>query len=405
MGEYGRLAVRSLRKRKLRSWLTMVGVLIGIAAVVSLIGLGEGLRAAVIGQFNILNVDIITVQASGLHAGPPGAGVVNPLKEKYIEKIEHVAGVDVAIPRLIESITLRFNGGVDATFAGSVPAGEKRDELLKIASFEMDKGRMLKDKDRLKVVVGSSYASGEHFGKAITTGERVVIGGKEFDVIGTLKKKGSFIVDHVVLMNEDVMREVFENDNDIDLIAVRADPGADVKSVSEKIENVLRRERDVKKGEEDFTVETSQQQLQDVDAAVFAVQMFVYVIAAISIVVGGLGIMNTMYTSVLERTKEIGVMKAIGAKNRDIFMMFFMEAGMIGLLGGIAGIIIGMGLAYGLSALGRSALNSDLIGAEIKASMIGGALLFSFVIGVVSGVLPAYRASLLKPIDALRAVK
>jgi len=115
--------------------------------------------------------------------------------------------------------------------------------------------------------------------------------------------------------------------------------------------------------------------------------------------------MNTMYTSVLERTRDIGVMKAIGAKNSTIFALFFIESGFLGMVGGIIGIIVGLGFAYGLTAAGRQFLGSDLIQAHISPVLIVGALLFSFVIGTLAGVLPAIQAAKLQPVDALRAGK
>ena len=141
------------------------------------------------------------------------------------------------------------------------------------------------------------------------------------------------------------------------------------------------------------------------NSTLFAVQLFVYIIAAISLAVGGIGIMNTMYTSVLERTKEIGVMKSIGARNSAIFTIFFIESGLLGMVGGIIGIILGLVFAFGLSAIGRVALGSNLIQASISPVLVFGALLFSFVLGTAFGVLPAYQASKLNPVDSLRSAK
>ena len=137
----------------------------------------------------------------------------------------------------------------------------------------------------------------------------------------------------------------------------------------------------------------------------FAVQLFVYIIASISLIVGGIGITNTMYTAVLERTKEIGVMKAIGARNSMIFALFSIESGLLGLIGGIIGILIGLALAYGFAAAGRVALGVDLIQAHISPFLLIGALLFSFIVGTSAGVLPALQAAKLQPVDALRSGK
>jgi putative ABC transport system permease protein len=137
----------------------------------------------------------------------------------------------------------------------------------------------------------------------------------------------------------------------------------------------------------------------------FAIQIFIYVIAGISIIIGGIGISNAMYTAVTERTKEIGIMKSIGARNSDIFNLFLIESGLLGMVGGILGILCGLGLAYGLAFVGMSVLNTDLIRVNASMSLILGALAFSFLIGSVSGLLPAIQAAKLKPVDALRYAK
>jgi putative ABC transport system permease protein len=400
--DFVKLAYLSVKNRKVRSWLTMIGVIIGVAAVVSLIGLGEGLRAGVLGQFSFLSTDILTVQASGLQTGPPGSGVVNALKEDYVDDIEDINGVDMAIGRIIEDAKIEFNGKADFTFAGTMPDGEKRQEIERIAQFEIDKGRSLKDGDTFKVFLGHNYGEDEIFGRAVEVRDKVKIQGKDFEVVGILKKKGSFIVDNVIGMNEDVFKDLFNIDDEVDVIVVKVENLDEMGLVKERIENYLRKERDVDEGEEDFTVESPEQALEDLDSTLFAVQLLVYIIALVSIIVGGLGIMNTMYTSVLERTRQIGVMKSIGATNGNIFTLFLIEAGSLGLVGGAIGAVLGIIIAQGLAAIGRLALNSDLIQVQIKIPVIIGALLFSFIVGTVAGLLPSVQASKLKPVDALR---
>jgi putative ABC transport system permease protein len=173
--------------------------------------------------------------------------------------------------------------------------------------------------------------------------------------------------------------------------------------VAENIKEKLRKHRNVKEGEEDFTVQTSQELLDSVGVILDAVQWFLIGIAAISLLVGGIGIMNTMYTSVLERTREIGVMKAIGARNGDITILFLIEAGVLGMAGGLIGCLLGVTLSKTVEILSAGALaNSTLVKAYVSAELIAGALLLSFIVGCVSGVLPARQAANLKPVDALR---
>lgn len=402
--DYAQLASTSLKHRRVRSWLTLVGIFIGIAAVISLIGLGQGLRVAVMGQFNFLTTDVLTIQASGLQHGPPGEGVVRPLLESYVDDISKIPGIDRAIGRLIASTQIEFNGVHDFSYAASIPDGKDRKEIERIANLQLDQGRMLQDGDAQKVVLGINYRDPETFGKAVQPRDTVFVQGKAFEVVGILAKKGSFIIDNAILINEDVMRDLFEVNDTYDVIVAVVQPGQNMARVKERVESYLRKERDVDKGEEDFSVQSPEQALANLDSTLFAIQIFIYVIAGISIVVGGIGIANTMYTSVVERTKQIGIMKALGAQRKTIFSLFLLESGFLGFVGGIVGIIIGVSIAYGLAFLGSTFLGSDLIRVSLNWFIIIGALLFSFLVGTIAGFLPAVQASKLVPVEALRRV-
>jgi putative ABC transport system permease protein len=355
-------------------------------------------------QFNFLSTDILSVQASGTGQGPPGEGVVNPLLEDYIDDIEGLNGVDLAIGRIIEDAAMEYNGYVDFTFAGSMPDGERRREIERIAQLELDQGRMLEDHDTNRVVLGSNYGTDDEFGRAVRLRDDVIIQNEHFEVVGLLKKKGSFIVDNIILMNEPVMKDLFEANNTYDIILAKVAPGREMNRVKERIENFLRDERDVDEGKEDFSVESPEQEIKSLDATLFAIQIFIYVIAGISLLVGGIGIANTMFTSVVERTRQIGIMKSIGARRSTIFLLFLIESGLLGAVGGLLGILFGVGIAKLISVLGTVLLDTDLLKASVPLSLALVAFLFSFVIGSVSGILPALRASRLPPVEALRKV-
>ena len=397
------IALKDLRHRKLRSWLTMIGIFIGIAAVVALMGLGEGLRGAIIGQFGFLGPDVLAIQASGINfAGPPGQAVVNDLTEDLAEKIQRITGVEVAINRYIETGTIEFNDLQDIGIAWNVPEGKNRKIFEDMLNLRTQKGRLLKDGDNFKVVVGNDFTKDDKFGKAVQIGNRILFDGKEFEVIGILEKRGSFIFDSVIVMNEDVLVDNFRDDDSVNAIAVKVKELKIIDNVIRDIEKLLRKERDVKEGEEDFTVQSPENALQTLDSTLFGVQIFISIIAFISIIVGGIGITNTMYTAVLERTKEIGIMKSIGATNSTIFSLFFIESGMLGLVGGIVGITVGFILSHGFAFMGRLALGTELIKADVGIGLVLGALLFSFLVGLIAGTVPAYQASRKNPVDALR---
>jgi len=401
--DYFLFALNSLKSRKLRSWLTMLGIFIGIASVVALIGLGEGLRTAITSQFGFLGSDVLTVQAAGIaFAGPPGQAVSKPLDDDLAKKIERVRGVDVAFNRQIESAAMEFNDQQQIVIVGSVPVGENRKIFERMVNLQAAQGRLLTENDDRRVLLGSDFASDEQFGKRVVVGTRVLIKNEVFEVAGILEEKGSFIFDQSAFLNEDVMDDIFGHTKTADTIAVKAKNADDIPRLKEDIEQLLRKERDVKEGEEDFTVESPQSILESLDSTLFAVQLFVSIIAAISLFVGGIGIMNTMYTSVVERTRQIGIMKSVGAKNSTIFTLFFLESGLLGAAGGIIGIVLGLIMAYGLAAFGRLVLGTELIQAQVSWTLILGALLFSFVLGTLSGLLPAVQASRMQPVEALR---
>jgi len=383
----------------------MLGIFIGISAVVALIGLGEGLRESINSQFNFLGTDLLAITASG-GMGPPGSGVVNPLTDKELNRIKGVLGVEKVAGRIQESVKLVFNKKSSFTYAISVPDGEYREVIEHALSMEVQEGRLLEDEDKDVVFLGARYLEEDNrFGKAVFRGSKIEIQGKEFEVIGIMEKKGNPMIDSAIFMNDDDLRELVGRPKDeYDLIGVIFDENKDVVKIKEDIEDRLRKVRDVKKGNEDFSVETPASMLEQVNSIILGVQIFVYIIAGISILVGGIGIMNTMYTAVVERTKEVGIMKSIGAKNSIIFTLFFMESGFLGTVGGIIGIILGYSMATGLAFVGRMVLGVKLY-PYFHWSLIVGAFLFSFVIGSFFGTLPAIQASKLNPVDALRKIK
>ncbi len=404
--DYFIFILKGLIRRKLRSWLTVIGIFIGIAAVVSLIGLGEGLRESINAQFGFVGADVMVVTASG-GLGPPGTGVVDPLTEKEIKAIKTIPGVEGVTGRIIESGKIVYNNKAGFGFAASMPSGEGRELVQDVLNMKAIKGRFLKDGDSGVVFLGYAfYEDDEAFGKIIDVSSKIKILDKEFKVIGIQEKKGNFQFDGAVFMNEDDLRDLVDRQgDDYDLVPVKFNTNLDVSKIQADIEKKLRKVRDVDIGEEDFSVQTPASVIENVNNTLLGVQIFIYIIASISLLVGGIGIMNTMYTSVVERTKEIGIMKSIGAKNGTIFTLFFVESGLLGSVGGIVGAIMGYIGATLLAYIGSIALGSDLISAHISWQLFIGAIFFSFVVGSFFGTMPAYKASKLHPVDALRYAK
>jgi putative ABC transport system permease protein len=187
-----------------------------------------------------------------------------------------------------------------------------------------------------------------------------------------------------------------------DYIIARMERGEDPTLMAARIKESLRRLRNVKEGEEDFSVQTTDDLRESFDAILSIIQVVLTGIALISLVVGAVGITNTMYTAVLERTKEIGIMKAVGARNEDILKIFLIESGLLGLMGGLVGVALGLGISYLASVIAAQALGSAIIKFVAPWWLIVGALVFGFVIGAAAGYLPARQAANMRPVDSLR---
>ena len=402
-GDYFKLAFRNLKHRGIRSWLTLLGIFIGVLAVISLVSLGTGLKTAVASQFGIGTTEVISVQAGGISAaGPPGTGVTKFLTYSDADAIERLSTVEAAIPRIITSGKLEYNDFVGFGYAASIPDGDKRDLVYEILDINPEVGRLLKDGDTNKVVLGYNFLKEDNgFRKPIVPGKTVLIQDKEFEVVGITEKEGSFIFDNLVYMNEEPLKDLMNYGERVDIIAVKVRDKDFIGRAKTDIEKLMRARRNVEKGEEDFEVSTPETSLETVNSILGGVQAFIIVVASISILVGAIGIVNTMTTSVLERRREIGIMKSIGARNLEIFNQFLIESGLLGFVGGFLGVIGGLVVGY----LGIQGLN-NFIGSEISLDLnyflIIGSLIGSFMIGAVSGIIPALQAAKQNPVEALR---
>ena len=400
--DYFNLSFKNLKHRGVRSWLTLLGIFIGVAAVVSLISLGSGLKMAVAGQFGVSSTEIITVTAQGVNYGPPGSGAVEPLTIEDIEALEKVNNVKKVIRRNIPVGKLEYNDVVVFGYAMNIPDGENREFVYEQANIEAKTGRLLKDGDSNKVVLGYNfYVDKVGLGKEIVPGKTVLIQDEKFEVVGITKKQGSFIFDNIVLVNEKPLENLMGYGGEVDIIVVQVKDDGLIVKTKEDIEKLLRERRNVKVGEEDFQVTTPDASMETVNSILNGVQAFVVIIAFISILIGAIGIVNTMTTSVLERKKEIGVMKAIGATNKQIFLQFFIESSLLGLVGGAVGAVIGSLAGYG----GTLVLN-NFLGATVKPGISFGLIFFSllgsFLIGGLAGIWPAMNAAKQNPVEALR---
>jgi putative ABC transport system permease protein len=392
-------AIDTLTHSPTRSWLTILGILIGIAAVVSLISLGEGLKVTINKQFETLGTDkVIITQGSGQYGAVAGFLGNERLDDHDITIIERTKGVEKAIGIITTFAKVTFGNELKYVSVMAFPL-----DKFKISDFpnvRIAEGREPKQSDRYKTVIGYNIANGDLFKKPVKVGDTITVADTDFEVIATLEKVGNRQEDGRVYLSTDSANEIFGNPGYSMIYAV-TQTGFNPDDVSDYIKDRMRRDRNEKIGKEDFTVTTSSQLSAIVGNIIGVVQAIIIGIAAISLIVGGVGIMNTMYTAVMERTREIGVMKAIGARNSDILTIFLLESGMLGLVGGTIGVLIGAGMGLAVTAV----MEHPIFGAfeaQLPPWLTLGALAFSFLVGSLSGALPALQAAKMKPADALR---
>lgn len=405
------IIIRNLTQRKLRSALTTLGVIIGIAAIVAMVSATQGVSSYISNELEKLQGDriIITPVQSQLGGILPTAA---NLTERDVEEVSKVSGINVAYGQIERTYAVEFQGEVSSfRVVGISPSAYE-----KLDTLGMDAGRYLKETDRYSAVVGYSVAY-DTFKSEIGLRKKIFIKGVEFQVVGIHKKAGGAFTqtDLSVYIPKDVMREIFNLDKDsVGSIIVGIKKEADINEVAGRIEDAIRRLHKVPKGEEDFTVITPEYVRSIVGQITGLLSVLLGGIAGISLVVGTIGITNIMYVTVSERTREIGVMKAIGATNRDILRLFILESGFISLLGGVIGILLGLGLGEGILYLAHIALGTiqmprgggaiQLVQPHIVVmpELIMGVIILSFLVGVFAGLFPARKAANLDPIVALR---
>ncbi len=390
------VAYRNLKMHKMRSLLTLLGIIIGIGAIVALVSIGEGLNQAVTEQFQALGLDTLFVE--------PGTGdlastaVSRTLREEDIGLIEGIPGVEAAMGFYEIATVAEFRQKKSSVIIiGYDP--DKREYLEKSGYINLLRGRQLESTDKYAVMVPESFTTDGFFEETLKIKDSIEIDGQKFKIVGVTKNLSSFMGGgfsvNFVFMPKKTVRGFFGEEDPVE-IAVQATDRGLVSEVAEKIERKLKKAH----GEEDFYVMTTENILDTAGVVIGLIQLVLVGLAAISLVVGGIGIMNTMLMSVMERTREIGVMKAVGATNNRILSIFLMEAGLIGAVGGVVGVALGLLIAAGISAIATAFGFSLPVGLN-PLSLIG-AVLFAMFVGMISGYYPARRAALLEPVEALR---
>jgi putative ABC transport system permease protein len=407
-----KLALNILLHSKLRSWLTIIGIIIGVAAVVAIISLGTGMQRSVESSLGGLGADIITVspgasRAAGMFGG--GMRVVGGMPSSSGEEAENLTKKDVQAIKSVDNVELvqgTVSGRGEVYYLGETASAsiEGVDPLVwsRITTSELESGRFLTTADYNAVVIGNRIAE-DMFKQPLVINRMITIEDKSFKIVGILKESGGGFGggdDNRIYMPIEAARDILDDVglNEFDSITVKVTDDELVEETMENIDERLMLLRHVTERTKDYTITSSQSMQETVSEAMSSISLFLTAIAGVSLLVGAIGIANTMFTTVLEKTREIGIMKAIGARNRDIMMIFLMNSAMVGMVGGAIGIIAGSIAASFISfGEGRMSL-SGLVTPELLA--LG--MLIAVGIGVASGIIPAYRASKLRPVDALR---
>lgn len=397
-----RLATQNITHQGRRTWLTMIGIFIGIAAVVALISVGQGLEDSIEEQFNEIGADKLFIQPRANSFGTAGGDIQNPLTLDDLQAVESTRGVQDVAYLNIRSGRVQVGEDVGFNFVGGIDTQEGYGLIRDFIPADIMQGRELRSGDRNSALVGVDYTRREKFLEPISVGERIQVQDRKVTVIGVLEPLGNEADDQTVYLPLDTMNELFDIEDVTDIIVARVSPGENPSLVGADVERALLNHRDLDEDERDFSVQTPEDLLASFGTILTIVQVVLIGIAAISLLVGAVNITNTMYTSVLERTKEIGIMKAIGANPREIQSLFLIESGLLGLGGGAIGAALGAAIAKLVEFAAQTAMGTDLLQATISLELILGAILFSGLIGMLSGFLPARSAANQDAVESLR---
>ena len=400
--EYFHIAFRNLKTRSLRSWLTILGIVIGIFLIISLLSLSQGIKATITKQLKALGGEMIFVMPGDI-SNPLSLFMGGAKLEKAdIEVMEKTEGVDKVLTMSYQSVVTRYEDQGKTVFLAGVSFGAGIEILEKFQGWSLEKGNWPLP-GRREVLVGQQVAH-EIFNKDIKVNSEIAIKGRKFKIAGILNSLGSKADDSFIYMDAVLYQELTgEKRGTAQQALVKIKEGSDLNKVAGRIKENLQETRKRRTGTDvaDFSVITSEK-MGDIAGDILAVIQFAIVaFASIAIVVGGIGIMNTMFTSVRERTREIGIMKAIGAKNSAVLTIFLIEAGIIGLAGGIGGTILGVIFAKTIELYGQ-VHPLFYFSASITPGLIIFGMAFSFLVGCLSGFFPAKRAASLRPVEALR---
>ena len=395
-------SVKNLYKRKSRSTLTILSIFIGIATIFIFISFGLGLYNYVNTLAGESGADKFIVMVKG--AAAPGLDNTFKLEDKDLDTVKKTKGVKEVAGFYISAFQIESENELKYVYGMAYSATPQVTRLLmEVGQMKLDKGRDLKESDSRKVVLGYNYQlPNKIFEKPLSLGNKIIVNGQKFEIIGFFKAVGNPQDDSNVYMTKNDIKELFPNKtlSYAEFIG-RVSNKDTIHAVVDDVKKNLRKERGQEEGKEDFFVQTFDDLIKQFQTALNVVIGFVFLIALISVIVSAVNTANTMVTSVLERTKEIGAMKAIGARNSTIRNIFLLESSILGFVAGVLGVILGAALSS-LAGLALKTLGWGFLSPQFSWQLFAALVLFATVVGTLSGLTTAIQASLQNPVDSLR---
>ncbi len=399
--EYFKIAFKTITTRRVRSWLTTIGIVIGVFLIVSLLSLSEGLKQGVLQQLNMMGKDLITIMPGDI-SNVTSLVAGQKLTNEDLNIIKKTTGVQKVMAMDYTSIIMGYNDQKKNILIYGVDWKNDLDIFKNDMGWSINQGSW-PSAGKNEIIVGSVIAKETFPGMKI--GTEATIKGRKFIVVGILNSVGSKQDDTMIGIDSNIFKSVTGERTGAKVAMAKIEAGYSANFVAEKLKSNLNENRKRQIGQKEsvasYTILTAETLSGIVGNVMGMIQAVIIGFASIAIIVGGIGIMNTMYTSVSERTKEIGIMKAIGAKNRTIVTIFLIESGIFGMLGGIGGTVLGILLAKTIEIY-LQVHPLFYLKADVSPGLILFSIAFSFGIGCVSGYFPARSASKLKPVDALR---